>query len=63
VAPESLLGEHRAPVNFDLKHAARRLDQLDIGVRVGFPDLGRQTGGPRFVVSDHAVFDSDAHSR
>jgi len=24
-------------------------------------DLGRQTGGPGFVVSDHAILDADVH--
>ena len=62
VAPESLLREDPAPVDFDLKHAARRLDQLDVGVRVGLADFGRQTGGPGLVVSDDAVFDRDAHA-
>jgi len=27
----------------------------------GIADFGRQTGGPRFVVSDDAVFDCDGH--
>jgi hypothetical protein len=62
VATDDLLGEHAAPVHLDFEHATRRLDQLHVGVRVGLADLGRQTGGPRLIVSDDAVFDRDAHS-
>jgi hypothetical protein len=62
MASERLLGKDAAPVDFDLEHAARRLDQFHVGVRVGLPDLGRQTGGPGLVVSDDAVLDRDTHS-
>src|SRR3989449_1060516 len=62
VAAERLLGEHAPAVDFDLEHAARGLDQLHVRVRVGLADLGRQTGGPRLIVSDDTVFDGDAHS-
>jgi hypothetical protein len=61
VASHDLLGEHAAPIDLDLEHATRRLDQLDVSVRVVLADLGRQTGGPGLVVSDDAVFDRDAH--
>jgi hypothetical protein len=61
VTSQRLLGENAATVDLDLEHAARRLDQLHIGVGVGLADFGRQTGGSRLVVSDDAVFDRDAH--
>jgi hypothetical protein len=62
VTPEGFLGEYPAPVDLDFEHAARGLDQLDVRVRVGLADFGRQTGGPRLVVSDDTVFDGDAHT-
>ena len=62
MTPEGFLGEHAAPVDLDFEHAARGLDQLDVRVRVGLANFGRQTGGPRFVVSDDTVFDGDAHT-
>jgi hypothetical protein len=55
-------GEHPTTVHIDLEHAARRLGHLDLGVRKGAPNLGRQTGGPGLVVSDDAVFDGHEHS-
>ena len=55
------LGEDALAVDLDFKDAAGRLDQAHFGVGKGIPDLGRQTGGPRFVVSDDAVFDRDGH--
>jgi hypothetical protein len=61
VPPDGLLGEHAASVDLNLEHTAGRLDQLHVGVGVGFADLGRQTGGSRLVVSDDAVFDRHAH--
>src|SRR5438874_269176 len=44
-----------------LRTPARGLDQLDVRVRVGLANFGRQTGGPRLVVSDDTIFDGDAH--
>lgn len=62
VAPDRLLGEDPTSIHFHLEHATGGLDQLHIGVRVNLADLGRQTGGPRLVVSDDAVFDRDSHA-
>src|SRR5947209_13633460 len=59
VPSQPLLGEHPAPVHFHLEYAARRLDELDVGVRVCLANLGRQTGGPRLIVSDDAILDGD----
>jgi hypothetical protein len=62
VPPHGLFGEDPAPIDVNFEHAAGRLDQLHVGVRVDLPDFGRQTGGPRLVVSDDAVFDGHAHA-
>ena len=62
VAPLRLLGENATPVNLNFEHPAGRLDQLHVGLGVGLADFGRQTGGPRLVVSDDAVFDRNAHA-
>ena len=62
VASQRLLGENATTIDLHFEHAARRLDQLHVGVGVGLADLGRQTGGPWLVVSNDAVFDRDAHA-
>ena len=62
VASQRLLGENATAIDLHFEHAARRLDQLHVGVRVGLADFGRQTGGPWLVVSDDAVFDGDTHA-
>lgn len=62
VPPDFPLREHEIAVDDDLVDPARGFDQLNVGVAVRFLDLGRQTGGPRFVTSDAAVFDGDLHS-
>jgi hypothetical protein len=48
-------------VHRDLKPAAGRRHQLNLGVRVFALQLGCQTGSPRLIVSNDAVFDDDAH--
>ena len=62
VASQSLLGEDPATVHIHLEYASRGLDEFDLGVRVSLPNLGRQTGGPRLVVSNDAVLDRHLHS-
>jgi hypothetical protein len=62
VTAQALLREDPTPVNFHFEHAARRLDELDVRVRISLADFGRQTGGSGFIVSDDAVFDRDTHS-
>ena len=62
VPSERDLAEDGPAVDDDLEPAARRLEQLDGGVRILGPELGRQTGGPRIVASDDAVFDRDVHA-
>ncbi len=61
VASQFLLGEEQPAVHDHLEHAARRLEQLHLGVRERATELGRQTGGPGLVVSNDAVFDRNAH--
>ena len=58
---EGFLGEDAPSFQLDLEHPAGRLDQPDLGLRKRYPNLGRQTGGPGFIVSDDAEFDRDAH--
>src|SRR5260370_37525908 len=62
VASQSLLGEDPAPVHIHLEYASGGLDEFDLGVWVYLPNLGRQTGSPRLVVSNDAVLDGDLHS-
>jgi hypothetical protein len=62
VASHRFLGEHTTPVDLDLEHAARRLDQFYVGVGVGLANLGRQTGSPGLIVSNDAEFDRHAHA-
>jgi hypothetical protein len=61
VSSKDLLGKHAPPVQLHFEHAARRFDQLDLRIREGAADLGRQTGGPRLVVSNDAILDVYAH--
>jgi hypothetical protein len=55
-----MLGEHLPAVNHDIKDSARPLDQRSARVE-RLLQLGRQTGGPGFVTSNHAVGDLDLH--
>ena len=61
MATRSLLGKDDAAVHLHLEDAAGGLDELHIRVGKRVANLGRQTGGPRFVVSDDAVLDRDLH--
>lgn len=61
MAPEGALGEHQGLVDSHLKRAPRGRDEVHDGLREGLLQLGRQTGGPRLVVSNYAVFDRDLH--
>src|SRR5881396_3222718 len=56
-----LFGEYALALHFDVEDPAGGLDELDLRVRKGAADLGRQTGGPGFVVSNDTVLDADAH--
>jgi hypothetical protein len=61
VALRGFLGEDAAAVDVHFEHAARGLDETHLGVGICFANFGRQTGGPRFVVSDDAVFNRHRH--
>lgn len=61
VAFRALLGKDDAAVHFHLERTAGGLDELHFRVREGVANLGRQTGGPRFVVSDDAELDRHLH--
>ncbi len=61
MALQRLLREYAAAIHLYLEHAARRLDELDLRLRKGLADLGRQTGSPWLIVSDDAEFDRHAH--
>jgi hypothetical protein len=58
---ERFLGEDHNAVAIHLEYTAASLEQLDCRSGKGFANLGRQTGSPRFVVSDDAVPDRDVH--
>jgi hypothetical protein len=62
VPAERFFRKQLPPVHLDLEHAPRRLDEFHFRLRVHPADLGRQTGGPGFVVSNDAVFDHYAHT-
>lgn len=55
------LFEHRRAVAQNLESAAPGRDQLHVGIRKLPTNLGGQTGRPRLVVSERAVFDADLH--
>jgi hypothetical protein len=59
--PEGLLGKDHRPIHRHLEDPAGGRDQLDVSVWPILAELGRQTGGPRLVVSDDAVVDGDSH--
>ena len=61
MTPEVLFREYEIPVHRDLEQAARSLYEVHLGVRVRFLHFGRQTGGPRFVVSHYAVLNPYLH--
>jgi hypothetical protein len=58
---EGFLGEDAAAIQLDFEHPTRRLDQPDFRLGECRPNLGRQTGGPRFIVSDDAELDGHPH--
>ncbi len=60
-APNLLLGELQGTVNGDFENTAAAADQLDFGLGNLLLDEVPRTEGPRFVVSNNAVFDLDLH--
>jgi hypothetical protein len=61
MSPERALGKHEDAVLGDFEHATAPLQQLDGSLRICLANLGRQTGGPRFVVSNDAIANRDVH--
>jgi hypothetical protein len=61
VALERALGEYENTILHDFEHTPTPLQQLDRCVGICFSNLGCQTGGPGFVVSNDAIADSDVH--
>ena len=53
--------EERTAVTVHLESPATRGDELTLGVWVLGANLGRQTDGPWFVISDLAELDRDLH--
>ena len=63
VASRLPLREDEHAITRDLEDATASLQQVDLRTWVPGADLGRQTGGPGFVVSDDAITDGDMHRR
>ena len=61
MTPERALGEDQHTVPGDFERTAAPLEQLNRRVGIRLLDLGRQTGGPWFVVSNDAVTDRNVH--
>jgi hypothetical protein len=54
--------EDRRAVTVHLEASATRRQQSDFGLGIRGTNLGRQTDGPGFVVSERAVLDADLHA-
>jgi hypothetical protein len=63
VAIELGLLEDRRAVAENLEATAARWHERDGGLGMLAANLGRQTDGPWFVVSERAVLDRDVHGR
>ncbi len=61
MATQLFLGKDEIPVDHNLEDTSRAAYQLDQRPRERLFDFGRQTGGPRFVVSDYAVLYAGPH--
>ncbi len=60
--PQALLGKYELAINRHFEQTTRGFNQVHLGIRVFTGNLGRQTGGPRFVVSDNAILDRNVQS-
>jgi len=63
MAPTVQFREDEGAIDSYLERAAGALHELYRRVGVLTLDFGRQTGGPRVVVSDYAVLNGDLHHR
>jgi hypothetical protein len=59
---ERPFGEEEVAVHGHLEDSAGARDETNFGVRELLLQLGRQTGGPRLIVSDHAKLDDHTHA-
>jgi len=59
---ELLLGEFELSVDGDLENTSHPFDELHL-LSTAFHEPRPRTEGPWFIVSRHAIFDSDFHSR
>jgi hypothetical protein len=59
-AAVAVLGEDELAVGDDVEDAVIALEELRLDAE-RLPDVGRQTGGPRQIVSAYAVLDGDVH--
>jgi hypothetical protein len=57
------LREDQRSIRRHLEGAAGGFPELELRVRKRLLELGDQTGRPRLIASDDAVFDADVHSR
>lgn len=61
VSPGLLLRKDERAIALHLEYPTAPLEEIDSRIGESRVDLGRQTGGPWFVVSDDAVSDGDVH--
>ena len=54
------LGKYQIPINFHFKNSSAGCDEFTLQTTMIF-DGGRQTGGRWLVISNLAVFNTDAH--
>jgi hypothetical protein len=59
---ELFLGEGEPAIDGDLEHTGHSFDELDL-VCAPLQQACPRTEGPWFIVSGHAIFDSDLHRR
>ena len=59
---QGLLRKHELVIHSDLEDPPGRGKHDHLRARDAPLNIGRQTGGPRFVVSNNAVFDRDLHA-
>ena len=56
-----VLGKNQLPVQRNFENATGSLHQAQFDAGILSPNLGRQTGGPGFVVSGNAILDAYQH--
>jgi hypothetical protein len=61
MSAEGALGKHQLPVDGHLEGATRGFPEFELRLRKHLLELGDQTGRPRLVASNDAVFDADVH--